>query len=160
MDASLFKSSAFHPTWDLDVFRAQAIALPAKKAQAGKLWRFLAAFEQPLHPEADAEQRPALADALDDRFHPLRPKSAGRAEMSDTGHDNRRRLGQVGGTRGVKSSAPSAPNALRTEVRLPRGSRRGRSQQPFVLGSTRASRLSFEQAKRRALANALKTASM
>ena len=129
-------------------------------AEPGGAWRLVAALEQPLHANADAEQRDACASAAADRVTPFLVQGTGRSEVPDAGDDD--------GFRAVQISGPF----WRHEFRAERGERLAHRREiartvidqsnhnnPFVLGSIFASRLSFAQATRSARANALNTAS-
>ena len=73
---------------DLDAARVHSIAAAAENAESGTVGRLVASLEQPLHAETDAEQRAALSDACQNRFHPGGVERARRAEVSDTRHDH------------------------------------------------------------------------
>ena len=149
---------------------AQAVAAARRAGRGpGQLRRFLAALEQPLHAETDAEQRPAFADA--GRGWPSihsRVERRGGAEVADARHDDAAsRPTMSAGDAGTNTSAPMAASAFlhRGQVAGAVVDERDHSSSiahssPFVLGSIRASRLSFAQATRSARANALNTASI
>src|SRR5438105_14516130 len=61
--------------------RSEAKALPRQQTETPQVGRFVAAFEQPLHAEADAQERPAFADAAENRLDPRRIERARRAEV-------------------------------------------------------------------------------
>ena len=140
--------------------RRQPVALSAEEAETGKLGRLFAPLEQPLHAEADAEQGPALADARENRLHPVGSQRPRGAEVSDARHDDSRSFTELGGVGGrVQVGAEGAKRlAHRRQVARAVVDERDHNR-PLVLGSTFARRLSFEQATRSARANALKTAS-
>src|SRR6185295_3961696 len=123
--------------------------------------RFIAAFEQPLHPDANAEQRLAVARRVVDRGPPRLIEPRRRAEVADAGHDDR-----IGAAAFVRRGWHEVRSAQRRERLLHRGEVAGSviderdHNNPFVLGSIFASRASFAHATRSALANALNTASM
>src|SRR5207302_2917150 len=119
------------------------------------------AFKQPLHAEADAEQRPQLANPRENRLDPRGTEGFRRAEMTDARHDDRVGGGEiVGPLRREQLRAERGKRfAHRREItRLVVDQRNHR--RPLVLGSIFASRLSFATATRSARANALNTASM
>ena len=139
----------------------QAVARPGQQAQAGAVGRFLAAGEQPLQPETDAEQRPPVRGVPANGPDPVVIEGGGRAEMADARHHDRgrpleigrrRRVVQLGANRGERLAHGREIAGLVIDER--------NHSSPLVLGSMRASCLSFEQATRSARANALNTASM
>src|SRR5262245_59742181 len=67
--------------------RAKPITSARQDAQARNVGRFVAALEQPLHAEADPEERPSFADALHDRILPRTVERTRRAEMTNAGND-------------------------------------------------------------------------
>src|SRR6185295_2528141 len=75
-----------------DTGAGQLVAASAEQAEPGQIRRFFAALEQPLHAEANAEQRPSFADAPQNALNPFGSECTRRTEMSDAGHDDRRRV--------------------------------------------------------------------
>ena len=134
--------------------------MPDSRPRPRAVGRFLAAREQPLQPETDAEQRPPVGDARANRRDPRRVERARRAEVADAGHDDRRRPLEIVRRRGhVQLGADRGERlAHRRQIARLVIDQRDHSS-PLVLGSMRASCLSFEQATRSARANALNTAS-
>src|SRR6266851_7667192 len=141
--------------------RAQTVAAARQQAETGELRRFVAAFVEPLHAQADAEQRPTFADAGQDRVDPGLIERPGRAEVSDAGDDDAARLGQIAGRFWHEDVRPDRGERFlhRRQVAGLVIDERDHSR-PLVLGNMRASRRSFAQATRSARANALKTASI
>ena len=135
--------------------------MPGEQTEAGAVGRFLAAGEQPLQPETDAEQRTSRRDAGANRRDPAAIERGRRAEVADAGHDDRGRPFEIGRRRRVVQLGANRGERLahRRQVAGLVVDERDHSS-PLVLGSIRASCLSFAQATRSARANALKTASM
>ncbi len=73
---------------------------PCERAETGQR-RFLAAVEEPLQPEADAEQRHAVGDRRLNLAPPRLVEKRRRPEMSDARHDDSARAREVGRRRGV-----------------------------------------------------------
>src|SRR5580765_6002370 len=148
--------------WDLDGFaRREPPALPRQESQPRQIGCLVAALEQPVHAEADAEQRPAFADALEDALDPGAVECSRRAEMSHARDDDAARLAKR--IRSFRHEHVGANRRQRLldgrQVSGPVIDQRDH-RRPLVLGSMRASRLSFAHATRSARANALKTASI
>ena len=123
-DAPGAASSAFQPTCGIFSRCAGVAAQPRdaarQHAEAGHLRRLVAALEQPLHAEADAEQRRARVDGRGDRVAPRSRRARRWRRSCRRRHDERRpRRRSPPGDAGVAKSAPSAVSALRTDVRLP-----------------------------------------
>ena len=79
-----------------------------------------AALEQPLHAEADAQQRPPAADTLENRVFPRLVERSGRAEVSDTRHDDPGRTLEVRRRSRHEHSGtqpPPGPSAPRSDCR-------------------------------------------
>ena len=132
---------------------------PGSTPRPGSAGRFVAALEQPLHAEADAEDGTPSANAPSDDASRQPARRATRWRRS--GRRRARRSpaapARSSGARGCDAPpAPMARSALRTDVRLPGAvvDERDHSSS-FVLGSMRASRRSRAQATRSARANAL-----
>src|SRR6185295_9046965 len=143
------------------VLRAEAITSAAEDAEARHIGRLVAALEQPLHAEADAEDRTSLADALEDRVLPRAFQRAGRAEMTDARHDDAPRRRELSGARRHDDlGADGGERFLHRREIAGAVVDQGNHSRPFVLGSIRARRLSFAHATRSARANALNTASI
>src|SRR5262245_32367879 len=57
--------------WNLDrIARCEPPALPRQEPKPRQLGRLVASLEQPMHAEANAEQGPAFANALEDALDP------------------------------------------------------------------------------------------
>ena len=98
----------------------QQPARPLEHAQAGNIGRLLAAFVQPLHADADAEQGSACIHGAADRLAPRCIERRRGGEVTDAGDDQRRRRPRTAsGVSGTVNSAPSAASAFLTDVRLP-----------------------------------------
>src|SRR4051812_23636433 len=140
---------------------ANAHATALEQAQAGSVRRFLAAFEQELHAEANPQQRRAAAHRVTYGIPPTGAYRGRGAEMAYTRNDDARGAIQLGGTgrREVLGAAGGQGLAHGREIA---GAviDQGDHSRPFVDGSIRPSCLSFEQATRRARAKALNTASI
>jgi len=67
---------------------AKLAAGAAQHAQPLQLGRLFAVFVEPLQPETDPQQRPALADARQDCVHPLGVECRRCGEVADTRHDD------------------------------------------------------------------------
>ena len=141
--------------------RAKFSARSRQQPETAKLRRFFAVFVQPLHAEADSEQRHAFTDAIEDRIDPRLVECPCRAKMSDAWNDD------------ADGPCEIVRHCGREDVRLNGRQRFSHRREipglviderdhnnPFVLGNIRASRLSFAHATRSARANALNTASI
>ena len=138
------------------------MALAGEHAEPGALWRLLAPLEQPLHPQADAEQRTAVADVLQDGVDPRCIERARGAEMAHARHDHAAGVGNLGGRLGNEHRRADGREGFLHRRQISRAvvdERDGSHRSPFVLGSIRASRLSVAHATRSARANALNAAS-
>ena len=95
------------------------LALAGQDAESAHARRLVAALEQPLHADADAEERcaPRTASAIASRHGPSRTAVA--AKLPTPGTINAAAFAHSAGPRGVSNSAPSVVGALRTDVRLP-----------------------------------------
>jgi hypothetical protein len=97
----------------------QPAASPRENAQSRAIVGLVAAFEQPLHAQADAEQRAAIRDRSLNRLDPFGAERGGRREVTDARDDDADARVSSAGASGIQSSAPRAANALRTEVKFP-----------------------------------------
>ena len=73
------------------VRHARSLEPPApawKQAEPVEAGRFVAAFEEPLHAEADPEERAAIIDEPQETVSPLGAERCRRAEMADARHDD------------------------------------------------------------------------
>src|SRR5262245_54683213 len=158
-DRALVRSVRLQP--DLSALDPEAMALARQQAKPRQIGCLVASLEQPVHAEADAEQGPAFANAPEDALDPSAVERSRRAEMSDARDDDAARLAKrirsfrhehVGADRRQRLLDGRQVSGLVIDQRD--------HSRPFVLGSMRASRLSFAHATRSARPNALKTASI
>src|SRR5262245_8916174 len=148
--------------WNLDrIARCEPPALPRQESKPRQVGRLVASLEQPVHAEADAEKGPAFADALEDAFDPVAVERSRGAEVSHARDDDAASLAKrirpfrhehVGADRRQRLLDGRQVSGLVIDQRD--------HKRPLVLGSIRASRLSFAHATRSARPNALKTASI
>src|SRR5262249_15812213 len=125
--------------------------------------RLGARFEEPLHAEADAEQRSAERDAFDHGVDPGLVERARGVEVADAGHDDRAGAGELWRFERCEHLRANCAQRLpprRQVAGLVVDECDRHQSSPLVDGSMRASRLSRAQATRSARANALKTASI
>src|SRR6266545_2986616 len=129
-----------------------------QNAEPGHFRRFVTPLEQPLHPEADPEQRRAASHNGSDRIAPRTDKRRRRGEVADARHDECRKAGELLRGRGYGEVGAESAQGLanRGEVAGAVIDQPNHSS-PFVLGSIFANRASRAQATRSARANALNT---
>ena len=139
-----------------------AKAASGNEAQARRFWRLGAAFEQPLHAQADAEQRHAASERALDRGPPFGPERGSGREVTDAGNDNGTCADGVGNVTDETHVRTDGLEGLddRRQISGTVVDERDAHSRPFVDGNVRDSRLSFEQATRSARANALNVASI
>ena len=130
--------------------------------EAAHFRRLFAAFEQRLQAEADAEERHAGGDALDEGFADpqLVERAHHLAEVADAGQDDFRRGAQSAASRTSVYSRRSRPGVL-DGAQIARAVIEDRDHSsPLVDGNWSFSRASFEQAYFIARAKHLKIASI
>src|SRR5262245_9570346 len=148
--------------WNLDrIGRCEPPALPRQESKPRQIGCLVASLEQPVHAEADAEKGPSFANALEDALDPGAVERSRRAEVPHARDDDAACLAKR--NRSFRTEHVGADRRQRLlDGRQVSGlviDQRDHSR-PLVLGSMRASRLSFAHATRSARPNALKTASI
>ena len=139
--------------------RLETSAPALERAESGE-GGFLAALEQPLQAEADAEKRHAAGHCRLYLAPPRLVEERRRPEVADTRHDDAACACELGRSSGREELGPDRRKSLAHGSEIPRpivNQRDHRS--PFVLGITFASRRSREHAMRSARPKALKSAS-
>jgi len=146
--------------WTLLGVPAQPYHSSGQYAESRYLRCFIAAFEEPLHAEADAEERRPAADRGSNRVAPGSDQRFRRREVADARHDHRREPRELAGCRRSRELSAERRECL-THGRQVAGAvvDKGDHSRPFVLGNIFARRASRAQATRSARPNALNTAS-
>src|SRR6185295_7059405 len=140
---------------------AESVTASAEQPESRQIGRLVAAFVEPLHAQADAEQRPSLAHTGQDRLDPGCIERSRGAEVTDARDDDAAGVGKVLWRRGHGYWRADRGERFLHRCKVARlVVDQGDHRSPLVLGSMRASRRSFAQATRSARANALNTASI